>query len=165
MKNIVTYLLIGVVSIVATATVILFTPLRYTSIVSPAPMHEISPTTFYEKLKVNPEAYLFIDVRPRELFVKEHAVGSQNIELWHLHTVHADLPKSGKTIVLICGGDETSSVGYRYLEHFGFTNLLRVPGGVPAWALAGLPIEGTDVASTTVLSMEQQHQYICPEAS
>jgi rhodanese-related sulfurtransferase len=156
---------VGIITAIVTASVIYFTPLRYAPFIPPPAMHEMSPTAFYTLFKAHPEEYMFIDVRPEDLYAKEHAVGSINIPVWHLFTVKATLPRSGKTLALICGGDETSSVGYSYLQHFGFTNLLRIPGGVPAWALSGLPIEGTEVSSSTrVLSVADQQRFVCPQS-
>ncbi|TAJ16025.1 MAG: rhodanese-like domain-containing protein, partial [Dehalococcoidia bacterium] len=70
--------------------------------------------------------------------------------LMPLHTLYQErfaLPRneSGKTIVLICSGGSASGVGYGYLQHYGFRNILRVEGGIENWQAKGLPVEGTDV--------------------
>ena len=45
-----------------------------------------------------------------------------------------------KEIVLICTGGRASGVGYSYLEHYGFSNIARIEGGINAWADARLPV-------------------------
>lgn len=148
MRRLLPYTLVVLIAMVATAGLIYLTPLRYTRFIQPS-IREISPQDFYAKFKQHSEQYLFIDVRPADAYAKEHAVGSVNIPLATLYDLRATLPRTGKTIALICGSNSASGVAYGYLEHYGFSNLLHVIGGVPAWKIAGLPTEGAAVSTTS----------------
>ena len=130
------------VAILATVTIVYLTPLKHLNIVEPR-IDNVDPKAFYDAYTQNPDKYIFIDVRPESAFSKLHAVGSINIPLHLLYDERHVLPKSGKTIVLICSGGRASGVAYSYLEHYGFLNLKRVDGGIENWQSQGLPVEGT----------------------
>lgn len=122
------------------SAVIYFTPaLRYSPIVAPVVI-DIDPVTFQEMRMENPEKFVFLDVRQATTYAKEHAEGAESLPLQKLYTEKENLPREGKTIVLICSGGSASGVGYSYLEHYGFTNILRVAGGIESWKAAGLPM-------------------------
>lgn len=124
--------------VIAGGLVVLTTPLRFVDLVEPR-ITEISPATFYAEFKQDPNDYIFIDVRPQGQYTQEHPVGAVNMPLETLYNERHYLPKHGKTIALICGGTQASGVGFSYLQHFGFFNIVRVTGGLPAWKAAGLP--------------------------
>lgn len=120
--------------------------IRYSDIVEPL-IKDVDPQTVYDEIVKNPEGYVFLDVRPGDVYEKLHAVYSKSQPLHTLYVERHTLPKNvnGKTIVLICSGGLASGVGYGYLEHFGFRNIVRIEGGIESWKAAGLPVEGTDV--------------------
>lgn len=124
--------------IIAGVAVVLATPLRFVNLVEPT-ITEISPADFYAAFNVNPDEFMFIDVRPQQEYKAEHPVGAVNMPLETLYNQRRYLPRHGKTIALICGGAQASGVAFSYLQHFGFLNLVRVTGGLPAWKAAGLP--------------------------
>lgn len=117
---------------------VLLTPLRYTPLLEPS-TEDIENAAFYPAFEADPEAYVFVDVRDRASYAEGHPKGAVNIPLASLYTERENLPKDGREIVLICGGNSASGVAYSYLEHFGFTNLKRIPGGYREWLVAGLP--------------------------
>lgn len=137
-------LIIGVgIGSLATLT----TPARHLQVIEPS-VQNIEAQQFWTLYEQNPENYLFIDVRDAATYAEGHPKGSVNIPLARLYTEREKLPKSGKKIVLICGGNAASGVAYSYLEHFGFFNLERIPGGYRDWLVAGLPTEtGTSTAT------------------
>ena len=142
MQNILTkYASIGI-AVLITIFAIYLTPLKNLNLIE-SRIHDIDPQAFYDLYVQNSDKYVFVDVRPESAFSKLHATGSINIPLHLLYDERRVLPKSGKTIVLICSGGRASGVGYGYLEHYGFLNLLRVDGGIENWQLQGLPVEGT----------------------
>lgn len=124
--------------------VVYLTPLKNLNLIEPR-IRDIDSKEFYTALQNDPSRYVFIDVRPQSEYQQEHAKGSFNIALFLLYDERKNLPKSGKTIVLICGGRRASGVAYGYLEHYGFLNLRRIAGGIDAWKAAGLPTEGEAV--------------------
>lgn len=128
-----------IATVVATILVVYLTPLKHLNIIEPK-IDDISATIFYELYTSNPDEYMFIDVRPESSFNELHAEDSLNIPLHILFDERYNLPKRGKTIVLICSGGRASGVGYHYLEHHGFLNLKRIRGGIEAWEREGLPL-------------------------
>ena len=140
------------IGVVLSVLVIYLTPLKHLNLVEPK-IKAMHPVEFYTAFKENPDAYLFIDVRPNSEYDREHAEGSINIPLVSLFIERHFLPKKGKTIILICSGRSASGVVYQYLEHNGFLNLRRIENkenglfGIRSWREAGLPLEGSLVGS------------------
>lgn len=130
----------SVLAILLTAVSIYFTPLRYTPLIEPK-IQDVESGEIHARIVENPDAYLFIDVRNESDYSKMHAEGSINIPIAKLYDMwHQELPRSGKEIVLICGRGKLAAVAFFFLQHFGFTNILRVSGGVEDWATKGLPV-------------------------
>jgi rhodanese-related sulfurtransferase len=132
--------LLCLICIVATASLIYLTPLKWVNLVEPH-INDIEPAEFYAKYKGNEDQYVFIDVRSQDAYDRVHAAGSALMPLHTLYDERHNLPLSGKKIVLICSGGRASGVGYSYLEHYGFFNIERIAGGIEAWQLANLPVE------------------------
>ncbi len=132
------YLLVCLVSIVATAALIYLTPLKHIALIEPT-VRDVESQEFYAKYKENPDQYLFVDVRSADAYTKLHAQGSVSMPLHTLYNLHSSLPRRGKEIVLICSGGVASGVAYSYLQHFGFFNIVRIDGGIEKWIAAGLP--------------------------
>ncbi|MBI2025595.1 rhodanese-like domain-containing protein [Candidatus Kaiserbacteria bacterium] len=128
----------ALLGVLGAALVIYLTPLKNLNLVAPS-IKDANPQAFYEEYRAKPEDFLFLDVRNPNEYYTEHAEGSLNVPINVLYTEQKTLPKSGKTIVLICTGGALSGVAYHYLEHQGFLNLRRIDGGVSAWKAAGLP--------------------------
>lgn len=129
----------GAVIAIITVLLIYLTSLKWINLIEPN-IKDVLPVLFYKEYQKDLRQYIFIDVRPPEAYNQKHAEGSINIPLHLLYDERKNLPKSGKTIVLICGGGRASGVAYGYLEHYGFLNLRRISGGIEAWERAGLPI-------------------------
>ena len=142
-----TYVLISIVSICATAALIYLTPLKNVALIEPT-INDIAPKAFHDQYIKNPDKYLFIDVRPSDVYARSHAPGAISMPLHTLYNTRHALPKSDKEIVLICNEGVASGVGYSYLQHYGFFNIVRVGGGMEKWSAEGLPLEGTAVSST-----------------
>ena len=135
-----------VVGLIGAAATIYFAPLKWVNLIEPR-MNDIDASEFHAALTAEPEKYVFIDVRPAETYNAAHAQGSISHPIADLYDLHETLPRSGKTIVLICSSGRLAGVAYGYLEREGFQNLARLEGGVQAWALAGLPIEGDNLSA------------------
>ena len=139
-----TLVAIGIAAALLSALVIYLTPLKWINLVEP-PIHDITSAEFYADFEKNPDNYIFIDVRNESAYNTAHAKGSISKPIGSLFDGHRFLPKSGKQIVLICSSSRLAGVAYGYLEHQGFFNLLRIKGGVQAWVVAGLPLEGSNI--------------------
>lgn len=129
------------IGIIVAAMLIYLTPLKWVTVLEPT-IEDISATDFYTEYKGNEDKYIFLDVRGADSYERVHASGSSNMPLHTLYNERHYLPKQGKEIVLICSGGVASGVGYSYLEHYGHFNIKRIDGGIEAWQLAGLPVEG-----------------------
>lgn len=121
------------------ACAIYLTPLRLIPVLEPV-IEDVDARAIHERMQENPQEYVFLDVRPADVFKVLHAQGSQSAPLHTFYNLRKQLPKTGKTIVLICSGGLASGVAYSYLEHYGFFNVLRVEGGIEAWQAANLPV-------------------------
>lgn len=126
-------------AVLMTALVILLTPLRYSLLVEPR-IHDVDPADIYARVSAKPDDYLFIDVRPLVDYGKIHSKDAINIPIASLYDKWRELPRSRKQIVLICGGGRLSGVAFFFLQHFGFTNISRVSGGLENWVSKGLPV-------------------------
>ncbi len=134
------YIFIVSATFLLTLVLIYGTPLRYTDLLEPK-IKDVDPSVFYQKYSQNPDKYVFIDVRPLEAYKNIHAKGSVSKPLHTLYDERHTLPKDDKEIILICSGGRASGVGFFYLQHYGFTNISRVEGGIENWIEKGLPTE------------------------
>lgn len=129
-----------IATIFVTAALIYLTPLKNIAVIEPT-ITDVSPTDFYEVYKQNPDQFIFLDVRSEDAYRKIHATGSKNQPLHTLYFERKNLPKRGKTIVLICSGGAAAGVGFSYLQHYGFFNIIRIEGGIENWQAKNLPVE------------------------
>ncbi|MEK7567537.1 MAG: rhodanese-like domain-containing protein [Patescibacteria group bacterium] len=148
MSQINKYLLTVAGTFIFTLLLIYGTPLRYTDMIEPT-IKDIDGATFYEKFSKDPDNYIFIDVRGEDAYNQIHAKGSVNKPLHTLYDERKILPKKGKDIVLICSGGRASGVAYSYLQHYGFTNMVRIDGGIEKWIELGLPTESNRLSQKT----------------
>lgn len=150
-------------AVLATASVIYFTPLRYVSLIVPT-LNETDPKVFYVEYQKHPNDYIFVDVRSASIYLSAHAKGAINIPIENLYDEHYTLPRTGKKIALICTTGRLAAIAYGYLEYWGFTNLIHIQGGLVNWTYEDLPVEGLNVAglslgTTTVLkNVIDEHQ-------
>ena len=128
-----------VISVIVTAGIIFYSPLRYTSLIPPH-MHDVDAKSIHAQIAADPSKYIFIDVRPASDYALAHAEGASNTPIHLLYDQVTTLPHSGKTIVLICSGGRLSGVAFFFLQHFGFTNVVRVAGGLDQWIAEGQPV-------------------------
>ena len=131
-------------AVLITILVIYLTPLKWLYVTEPQPK-DIDPVAFQADFTAHPDKYVFLDVRSSDVYDRLHAKGAKNEPIGNLFDDHYGLPKSGKTIVLICSSGRLAGVAYGYLEHQGFLNLLRIKGGTQGWVLEKLPVEGSNL--------------------
>ena len=133
----------------AVLSAIYLTPLKHLNFIEPT-IDDIAPQQFYEEYTKNPEGYIFVDVRDPVSYNALHAKNSISMPLHTLYDQRKVLPKHGKTIVLICTGGRASGVGYMYLQHYGFYNIMRIAGGIEQWVNEELPTESINIPSTII---------------
>ncbi len=152
-------IIVAVTAVVVSLLLVYLTPLKWLNLIEPT-IRDIDPALFQADFAKNPDKYIFIDVRPENMYSALHAKGSVSMPLHTLYDQRHVLPKSGKTIVLICSGGRASGVGYSYLQHYGFFNIRRIEGGIENWILEGLPVAGTSVIRKGNVSLTTQ-KIIC----
>lgn len=78
---------------------------------------------------------MLLDVREPWEFDRCHIAGSELIPMQQIPTAveQARLDPAREIVVICHHGIRSRQVAY-YLEHFGFTKLINLEGGVEAWA-------------------------------
>jgi len=96
------------------------------------------------KAKVDTKAtdFMIIDVRPADLFNKEHIVGSTSVPL-PTFVENLKLVPIEKTIYVVCAVDSNSAYATLVLRMYGYKAFM-IPGGETAWKQAGYPVEPTE---------------------
>ncbi len=146
-KNQINFALVAVASVLVTGALIYLTPLKHWTPISPA-MKEVDPKEFYADYSAHPDKYILIDVRSAAIYQSAHAKGAISIPVENLYDDHYSLPRTGKTIALICTTGRLAAIAYGYLENWGFTNLVHIDGGMVNWVSEGLPVEGKNIAAS-----------------
>ena len=144
MKTLLRNGLLILVPILVTVALIYLTPLKHLNVLDPKP-HDIDPAEFWKDYSAHPDQYLFLDVRDASSYNTAHAKGAVNQPIGTLYDLRNVLPRSGKTIVLICSSGRLAGVAYGFLENQGFLNLLRIEGGTQQWAQEKLPLVGNNL--------------------
>ncbi len=147
-------LVAAAIAVLATAGVIYLTPLRHITFLSPT-MNSMSPQEFYAEFSANPDKYMLVDVRSASIYESAHAKNARSIPIENFYDDHYHLPRSGKQIALICTTGRLAAIAYGYLENWGFRNLIHIQGGMVAWTAAGLPVEGSNVLTPSLVDDHQ----------
>jgi len=97
---------------------------------------------FQEELEsTNPQPML-IDVRPANVYAKQHVAGAVNIPMAELESRRHELPADRNVnIVTVCNRGNMSISGMLYLQSLGYRNVRSLNGGTIGWAAQGLPTE------------------------
>ena len=112
----------------------------------------ITPRKASEIAKDN--TVVLLDVRTPSEFSARRAVGARNVPLDTIPTTIAggNLPKDA-TICVLCEKGGRAAIAAEHLLKAGHGNVHVVSGGTEAWAIEGLPIEGSGL---NVISIERQ---------
>lgn len=94
---------------------------------------------------------LVLDVRTAAEWQHKRIGGSVNVPLSQLQARLEDLSR-GRRLVIHCASGYRSSIAVSLLQHHGFEHLVELVGGMAAWELAKLPMEGTSVDAVASLS-------------
>lgn len=78
-------------------------------------------------------APLLLDVRESWEFERCHIPGSQLVPMSSVPVRMAELDTGRETVVICHHGVRSYHVA-RYLEHYGFSRVINLTGGVDAWA-------------------------------
>lgn len=103
-------------------------------------MNRVSASEADAKLKDSREV-AFLDVREIMPFGTGHPLLAANAPLSRLEFVIADIvPRKSTATLIIDGGEGEADLAAARLERMGYSDLLVVEGGAPAWAEAGLEL-------------------------
>ncbi len=120
--------------------------LRYHQFVPPPKIFSQDPKIVYQYILANPDNYQFLDVRSKGEYDTLHASSSISFPIADMYEKEKFKNIDyNKKVFLICTSGRLAGVAYRYLEHFGYRNIVHIDGGVQGWASAGLPVVGKSV--------------------
>ncbi len=92
---------------------------------------------------MNEQGALFIDVRPKERFEREHVQGAVSMPLEEIGRHRSSLPEDkDASVIAVCGVGRLSVTGMLYLRSLGYKNVKSMNGGTNGWAAKGLPTDG-----------------------
>jgi rhodanese-related sulfurtransferase len=81
---------------------------------------------------------LLVDVRERDEFAAQRAVGAVLLPISEFVARHGELPRD-RPLLVICQSGSRSASATMFLLQNGWSDVRNVEGGTQAWALAGLP--------------------------
>jgi rhodanese-related sulfurtransferase len=91
--------------------------------------------------RINHDNAEIIDVREAHEFASGHLPGARNIPLKALAERLAELEAfREKPLILVCSSGVRSGRACAVLKKKGFTDMVCLEGGIPAWERAGLPM-------------------------
>jgi rhodanese-related sulfurtransferase len=91
---------------------------------------------------INREDALVVDVREPGEFGTGHILGAKNVPLARLDEGGGGLAThKDRALILYCDAGARSGKAAAALKKLGFTKVVNLSGGLPAWQQAGLPVE------------------------
>jgi rhodanese-related sulfurtransferase len=89
---------------------------------------------------VNQRDGLFLDIREKAEFKKEHIAESMSLPLSTLEANIAKLKDPAQPIILICASGQRARTAAKQLRSKGFSNIYVLTGGLNAWKDGKLPL-------------------------
>jgi rhodanese-related sulfurtransferase len=119
---------------------------RYNKQLPPPKIYSEDPKVVYQYILDNPDKYQFLDVRSKGEYDTLHASSSVSFPIADMYEPNK-LAKIdyNKRIFLICTSGRLAGVAYRYLEHFGYRNIVHIDGGVQGWVSEGQPVVAKNI--------------------
>ena len=91
---------------------------------------------------INREDAVVLDVRDAGDYGAGHILGARNLPLARLEEGGGELAKrKDKPLIVYCDGGERAAKAAAALKRLGFSRVVNLSGGLPAWQQAGLPVE------------------------
>ena len=91
---------------------------------------------------INREDALVVDVRDPGEYGAGHILGAKNWPLDHLDERGGEVARrKDKPVIVYCDTGERAPKAAAALRKLGFTRVVNLSGGLPAWQQAGLPVE------------------------
>lgn len=90
---------------------------------------------------INRDEAIVVDIRDRKEFTEGRIIGSVNIPLSALKSRSSELSKhKGKQLIVVDKMGQHSAMAVKQLNTDGFTNVVRLSGGVADWKASNLPL-------------------------
>jgi rhodanese-related sulfurtransferase len=90
---------------------------------------------------INREDALLVDVREPGEFGAGHILGARNVPLARIEASGDLAKRKDKPVIVYCEGGERAAKAAAALRKLGFSRVVNLNGGLPAWQQAGLPLE------------------------
>ena len=90
---------------------------------------------------INREDALLVDVREPGEFGAGHILGARNVPLARIDGSGDLAKRKDKPVIVYCEGGERAAKAAAALRKLGFSRVVNLNGGLPAWQQAGLPIQ------------------------
>lgn len=120
--------------------------IRYNKHLPPPKIYSEDPKIVYQYILDNPDKYQFLDVRSRGEYETLHASSSVSFPIADMYEPEKFKNIDyNKRIFLICTSGRLAGVAYRYLEHFGYRNIVHIDGGVQGWVSEGMPVVAKNI--------------------
>lgn len=101
----------------------------------------IKPLSATESVRlVNQQKGLFVDIREKVEFEKEHIADSMNLPLSTLQDGLDKLKNTSQPLVIVCASGQRSRNAIKQLRGKGFEQVYVLTGGLHAWKEAKLPL-------------------------
>ena len=91
---------------------------------------------------INREDALVVDVRDQGEYGAGHILGAKNWPLDHIDERGGEAARrKDKPVIVYCDTGDRAPKAAAALRKLGFTRVINLSGGLPAWQQAGLPVE------------------------
>ena len=91
---------------------------------------------------INREDALVVDVRGPGEYGTGHILGAKNWPLEHIDERGGEAARrKDKPVIVYCDTGDRTPKAAAALRKLGFTRVVNLSGGLPAWQQAGLPVE------------------------
>ncbi len=98
---------------------------------------------FHKQMEEDPKP-LLVDVRPQDMYAKNHIAGSVNIPQEELPDRESELPEDREApIVMVCGIGKFSKHTVLYMKSLGYRNVRSMKGGINEWVRKGHSTESS----------------------
>jgi len=99
-----------------------------------------SVTTSEATRMMNHEDALVVDIREQKEYAEGHIAGAFNLPMSAFEKRVSEIEKhKEKPVIVVCKMGTTAGSAGKTLKKKGFTNVVRMTGGMMEWAAAGLP--------------------------
>jgi rhodanese-related sulfurtransferase len=90
---------------------------------------------------INREDALVLDVRDSGEYGAGHILGAKNLPLARIDSAGDVAKRKDASVIVYCDTGDRAGKAVAALKKQGYTKVVSLSGGLPAWQQAGLPVE------------------------